>query len=198
MVVALSSLLLAGLVGATVRMLAATDGPDTTATAADGARAQQKLFDLARHARRGETVTFTEAEVNALLARHLAEVRGVRLSGLSARLIGGDRIELHARSPLGQILEEAALNLVSDVLPASWRARPVRLRLGARLRTDDGSARQLRIEVDEFALGHQRLPTLALRVLVDPAALGLLRLRLPDHVRRVGIEPGRVVIRTAS
>ena len=143
-------------------------------------------------------MTFTEAEVNALLARHLVEARGVRLSGLSARLIGGDRVELRARSSLGQILEEAALGPVSDVLPASWRARPVRLGLGARLRTEDGSSRQLRIEVDEFAVGRQRLPTQALRLLVDPATVGLLRWRLPDHVRRVGIEPGRVVIRTAS
>lgn len=197
-VIALVALLLGGVIGATVRMLAAADEPEPATNAADGARAQQKLFDLARQVRRGETVTFSEAEVNALLARHLVEARGVRLSGLSARLIGGDRVELSARSPLGQILEEAALGSLSDVLPVSWRARPVLLRLGARLLTEDGSLRRLRIEVDEFAVGRQRLPTLALRLLVDPATVGLLRWRLPDHVRQVGIEPGRVVIRTAS
>jgi hypothetical protein len=122
----------------------------------------------------------------------------VRLAGLSARLVGEDRLELSARSPMGQVLEEAALGALADMLPASWRARPVRLRVGARLRVEEGPPRQLRLEVDEFAVGRQPLPTPTLRLLVDPATVGLLRWRLPEHIERVGIEPGRVVIRIAS
>jgi hypothetical protein len=35
-----------------------------------------------------------------------------------------------------------------------------------------------------------------LRLLLDPAAVGWLRWRLPEHVERVAIEPGRVLIQT--
>ena len=182
----------------TMRMLALPGGGEAVPSAAEGVRAQQKLFEVARHARPGATVTLSEAEVNALLARHLIEARGVRLAGLRARLIGENRLELHARSGLGQVLEEITLGAVAEALPATWHARPLSLRVGARLRVEDGSPPQLRMNVDEFAIGRQRLPTLALRLLVDPAAVGLLRWRLPEHVEGVGIEPGRVVIRTAS
>jgi len=140
----------------------------------------------------------TEAEINALLARHLVEARGVRLAAPRARLIGGDRFVLHAQSPLRQLLDEASLGAVAGMLPQSWQARAVALRVGARVRVADGPRRQLRVDVDEFAVGRQRLPAPALRLLVDPAAVGLLQWTLPDHVEHVGIEPDRVVIQTAS
>jgi hypothetical protein len=197
-VVALAALLVAASIGATLRMLASPDGSDPVSSAADGTRAQRKLFDLGRQARRGQTVTWTEAEVNALLAHHLVEAGGVRLTGLSARLIGGDRLELRARSPLAQVLDEVGLGTLGSALPAGWRARPVQLRVSGRLRIEPGRPRQVRIEVDEFRVGRQRLPTPILRLLVDPATVGLLRWRLPEHVEGVGIEPGRIVIRTAS
>lgn len=184
--------------GATVRMLASPEGSDPVASVADGTRAQKKLFDLGRQERRGQTVTWTEAEVNAVLAHHLVEAGGVRLAGLSARLIGGDRLELRARSPLAQVLDEVGLGTLVSVLPAGWRARPVQMRVGARLRIEPGRPRQARIEVDAFWVGRQRLPTPILRLLVEPATVGLLRWRLPEHVEGVGIEPGRVVIRTVS
>jgi hypothetical protein len=192
----LLALSVGGLVGATARMLSA---PVEVAvvTAADSSRAQQKLFDLARHARRGQTVTLTEGELNALLARHLVEARGVRLSGLNARLVGDDRLEFIARSPLRQLLDEASLAAVADTLPTAWQARPVQLRVGARVRIDDQGQRHLRVDVDEFAVGRQRLPPAAFSLLVDPATVGLLRWRLPDHIEAVAIEPGRVVVRTA-
>lgn len=196
--VVLGALLLGGVLTLTVRMLALPEGGDPVTSAADGSRAQQKLVSLARQGRRPATVTLTEAEVNALLARHVVEVRGARLAGLSARLVGGDRMELRARTPLGLALEEVGVGALAGVLPARWRTRPVHLRVGARLVIDDAGPRQLRLHVDDFAVGRQRLPSPLLRLLVDPATVALLRWRLPEHVERVGIEPGRVVIRTAS
>ena len=65
-------------------------------------------------------------------------------------------------------------------------------------RVSEGPRRQLRLDVESFAVGRQRLPARALRLLLDPAALGLLQWPLPEHVERVSIEPGRVVIRGAS
>jgi hypothetical protein len=171
--------------------------PETTQ--ADGSRAQRKLFELGRQGRRGEPVMLTEAEINALLARHLVEARGIRLAAPSARLIGGDRFVLYVQSPLRQLLDEAALGSVANLFPISWQNRPVWLRVGAHVWVDDGgSRRQLRIKVDEFSVGRQRLPAPALRLLLDPATVGLLQWTLPEHVERVGVEPGRVVIQTTA
>src|SRR5688572_15100909 len=85
---ALVALLLGGSAAVAFRMLAAPDSEAPVTSAADGSRAQQKLFSLARQNRRGATVALTEAEVNAFLDRHLVEAGGTRLSGLSARLLG--------------------------------------------------------------------------------------------------------------
>ena len=196
-ILAIASLLIGGAAGATLRMLAHPDLKTVPVTAADGARAQQKLFDLARQARRGETIVLSEAEVNALISRHLVEARGVRLGTPTATLVGGDRVVLSGQSPLRHLLDEASLGGLADLLPTHWQTRPLWLRLGARVRVDGGSRRQLRMDVDEFAVGRQRLPAPLLRLLLDPASVGLLQWALPDHVERVGIERGRVVIRTA-
>jgi hypothetical protein len=42
------------------------------------------------------------------------------------------------------------------------------------------------------------LPRITARLLLEPESLRWLRLRLPDHVEDVTIEPGRAVIRFAS
>jgi hypothetical protein len=198
MLVGLAALLVGGTVVAGLRMLSQPEIAIAPTSPSDGTRAQRKLFDLARQSRRGETVTLTEAELNALLARHLVEARGVRLTSPSTRLVGDDRLELYAQTPLRQMLDEVSLAAVADVLPRAWQARLVWLRVGAQVRVESDSRRQLRMDVDEFAVGRQRLPVPALRLLLDPATLGLLRWSLPDHVEAVSVEPGRVLIRTAS
>jgi hypothetical protein len=198
-VLALGSLLVGGTVGAVNRMLARPEHDPPPTTAADGARAQQKLFDLPRHARRSETVTLTEAELNALLARHLVGGRGMKLAAPSATLIGDNRLALDAQSPARQLFDEMSLGSLADALPARWQSRPVWLHVAARVRIEGGGPRrQLRMEVDEFAVGRQRLPVPLLRVLLDPAAIGLMQWMLPDYIERVDIEPGRVIIRTTS
>jgi hypothetical protein len=196
MVIGLGVLLGAAAIGLTGRMLALPPQNALETSAGDGTRAQRKLFALAR--RRADTVTLSEAEVNALLVHHVVEAGGARLSGLRARLLGDDRLELQARTPLGRALDEVGLGWLEGVLPAAWRARPLRLRAEASLRVEGTSPRRLRLDVDEFAVGNQWLPAPAVRLLVDPAAVGLLQWRLPDHVDRVEIEPGRVVIHTRS
>jgi hypothetical protein len=181
---------------AVLRMGALSDESRPTPTAADASRAQQKIFALARHGRRAQTVTLSEAEVNALLASQVTPSGGARLSRLEAHLLGDDRAELVARIPLGALLEEVGLGGGVGMLPSAVRARPVRLRVDVLLMVDAGP-RQARLHVDEFAIGQQRLPAAALRLLVDPSTLHALRWRLPDHVARVAIEPGRVLIQTA-
>ena len=195
---ALVVLVVGGTVGATIRMLAEPDIGIPATTAADGARAQRKLFELGRQASRAGTTILTEAEVNALLARHVVQARGVELTSPSVELIGGDRFIVYTRSSLRQLLGEAGLGVIGDVLPAGWQARPVWLRAGARLRIEGETHRRLRVDVDEFAVGRQRLPAPALRLLLDPGTVGLLQWTLPDHVERVSIEPDRVSIRTLA
>jgi hypothetical protein len=195
---ALLALLVGGTVGATIRMLAQPDVNAPATTAADGARAQRKLFDLARQSRRGGQVVLTEAEINALLARHLVQARGVRLATPSVQLIGDDRFVLRAQSPLRQLFDEASLGTVADLLPVGWQTRPVWLRVGARVRLEEEPRRQLRVDVDEFAVGRQRLPAPAVRLLLDPAAVGLLQWTVPDYVENISIDSERVVIQAAS
>jgi hypothetical protein len=192
-------LVLSSMFGIGARMLAQPATPAILTTPADGSRAQQKLFDLARH-RRGpaETVVITEAEVNALLNRHLVEARGVQLGAPSARLLGGDRIELTGYRPLGRILEEVSLSALSGLLPANWQERPVWLRIGAHIRIEERPPRHLQLNVDALVVGRQRVPALALRLILDPGGVGLLRWPLSSHIESVTIEPGRAVIRTTS
>jgi hypothetical protein len=192
-------LVLSSMFGIGARMLAQPATPAILTTPADGSRAQQKLFDLARR-RRGpaETVVITEAEVNALLNRHLVEARGVQLGAPSARLLGGDRIELTGYRPLGRILEEVSLSALGSLLPANWQERPVWLRIGAHIRIEDRPPRHLQLNVDALVVGRQRVPALALRLILDPGGVGLLRWPLSSHIESVTIEPGRAVIRTAS
>jgi len=193
------ALTIGGGVGAGMRMLAkpaTASVPETTVT--DGTRAQQKLFDVARVSRLTKPVTVTEVEVNALLSRHLVEARGVRLKSPSVRLLGDNRVELTGQAPLRQLLDEAGLGNAASVLPERWLEHPMWIHVGAIARVSTGPRRQLSLDVEEFAIGRQRLPATVLRLLLDPAAVGLLRWPLPEHVHDVTIEPGRVVIRGAS
>jgi len=193
----LASLLLWGAVAAGARVLATPDLAVVAFSPGDGARAQQKLFVLARASRRTETVTLSEAEVNALLTRHLVEARGIRLVAPRARLIGRDRFLLDSQRPLHSLLDELSMGVLADALPERWRTRLLWIHLGGRVHTDRDRD-QLRIEIDEFAVGRQRLPVTLVRLVLDPASLGLLRWPLPAHIDHVWIEPGRLVFRVGE
>jgi hypothetical protein len=198
---ALAALALGGMIGAGVRMLARPAVATVASTPADGTRAQQKIFEVARRRPQdadAPPVTLTEAEVNALLTRHLVEARGLGLTITSARLLGDDRVEMTGEAPLERLLAEISLGAVGRALPAKWRARPVGLRARLLVSAETAPRRQLRLDVETFQLGRQRLPAPALRLLLDPATLGLLRWPLPASVRRVTVEPGRVIIRTGA
>ena len=195
----LVALVLGVTVGVGSRLLGQPAISPAVTTAADGSRAQQKLFELTRR-RRGaaETVIITEPELNALLTRHLVEARGVQLGAPSARLLGADRLEVMGSRPLGRILEELSLGSVGSLLPASWLERPIWLRVGAHIRVEERPPRHLRLDVDALVVGRQRVPALALRLLMDPGGVGLLRWPLPSHIESVTIEPGRAIIKTTS
>jgi hypothetical protein len=193
----LASLLVWAAVTTGARVLATPDLAVAAFSPGDGARAQQKLFALARASGRAETVTLSEAEVNALLTRHLVEARGIRLVAPSAQLIGRNRFVLDSQRPLHSLLGELSMGLIADTLPERWRTRPLWIHLGGRVHADR-DRHQLRIEIAEFSIGRQPLPVTLVRLVLDPASLGLLRWPLPAHIDDVGIEPGRLVFRVGD
>lgn len=178
-------------------------------TPADGLAAQQKIYEIVRRAARrpgragaAETVTLTEREVNAFLSRHLAEATELPLTEVGVRLVGGGLVEVVGRLPLRHLLGEPPVSALADVLPERWLGSRVWIHLRARARVEPGGSRgqrrYLRLDVERFLVGRQRLPALSLRHLLSPSALRVLRWPLPAGVEGVGIEAGRAVIRTAS
>lgn len=183
-------------------MLQAPDLPAAAPTAAEGARAQQKIFDLARGRARAEPVVLTERELNALFSRHLAEMADAPLTSVGVRLRGDGVAEVRARLPLRHLTEEPPWSVIAQIAPAAWLERPVWLRVTVRPRVEAPAApsrrRHLRLDVQGLAVGRQRLPAVLLRLVLPPTTLRMLRWPLPDGVGAVTIEAGRAVIRPAS
>lgn len=169
-------------------------------TQADSARAQRKILDIVRRrgqpARAAETVVFSEQELNALIARRLAD--DIPFSTPVARLPDRGMLEFAGRLPARQLLGEPPLSALTGLFPRPWLDQPVWLRVRARVTVEHGARRYARLQIHEFEVGRQRLPVLLLRLLLDPASLTLLRLPLPDGVDEIFIERGQVVIRTVS
>jgi len=190
-----------------LRMLQEPEFPAILTTAADGVRAQQKIFEVARRragrsGTNGEPIVLSEHELNAFLSRHLADAADVPLSDVGLRLARDGIAQFRGRLPLRHLVSEPPLSALVGVLPAPWLERPVWLSLGTRARIELGAARAqrryLRLEVVELAVGRQWLPAPLVRLLLDPATLRVLRWPVPDAVEAVTIEQGRVLIRTAS
>ena len=202
----LTVLLLVAAVGGGVwvgrRLLQEPDLPATAPTAAEGARAQQKIFDLVRGRTRAEPVVLTERELNAFLSRHLAEMADAPLTSVGVRLAGDGVAEFRARLPLRYLTEEPPWSVIATIAPAAWLERPVWLRVTARPRVEAPAApsrrRHLRLAVEGFAVGRQRLPAALLRLVLPPTMLRVLRWPLPDGVGAITIEAGQAVIRPAS
>lgn len=204
----LTVLLLIALVGlagwGAVQIARAPDIAAPPTTAVDGQRAQQKIFEVMRRAGSGRphTVTLSDREVNAFLSRHLADAADLPLRDLAVRLPSDGRAEIAGQMPLRQLLADGPVSAVSGLVPASWLDHRIWLSLRARVTLETSEARRdrrhLRLDVERFWLGRLRLPVVLLRVLLDPMALRLLRWPMPDAIEGLRIEPGRLVIQTAS
>jgi len=172
-------------------------------SAADGLKAQQKIFDVIRRAGSGRphTVTLSERELNAFLRRHLGETAEMPFRNIAVRLPSDGHGEIAGQVPLRQLLGEPVLSALAAVLPAAWLDRDVWLTLRARVTLEGGDAprdrRQVRLDVERFWIGRLRLPEVMLRVLLDPAALRLLRWPVPDAIEGLRIEPGRLILQSA-
>ena len=118
------------------------------------------------------------------------------------RLQDDGHAELAGRLSLRQLLATAPFSALTGVLPTEWLDRDVWLALRVRATLEGGSRprarRHLRLDVERFWVGRQRVPELMLRVLLDPGALRWLRSPMPDAIEGLRIEPGRLVIQSAS
>lgn len=175
--------------------------PPITTTATDSQRAQEKIYSIvARSGPRGRPVELSEPEVNAFLARNLVEAADVPLTELRVDLSQAERPRITGRTTLSALLTEPPLSALRDIVPTSWQGRPVWIQLAAtpRVERSDGRRRYLRLDVDEFSVGRQRLPALLVRLVLAPGTVRLLRWPLPEAIEDVRIDRGRVVVRPAS
>jgi hypothetical protein len=205
-------LLAAGFAGFFWFLLGVFEQPDlqtVAVTPADWRSAQQKIYALARRGRaslgRGgggaEPTVLSEGEINAFLSRHLADAADLPLTAVTIRFRDDATVEFAGRVPLRAILTEPPMPRLVEMLPTRWLERPLWLHLRARARLELTGGRQrryLRLEVTHFWLGQRRLPAFLLRLIVNPAALRLLRSPVPETMEGLVVEPGRVLIRTAS
>ena len=208
-VVILGSLgLLLGLGGAALwagsRLAQEPDVPVAQGSAEDGARAQQKIFDLIRGEApkaRGQPheVVLTEAEINRFLSKNLVEVAGMPVAVRAVRLAGDGVVEFKGLLPLREMLSAAP---VASLVPSAWLERRCWLHLEAAASLEVGTGRKprryLRLDVQRFAIGRQRLPGMLLRLLAGPRVQELLRWRMPESVEGLTINPGALVIKTSS
>jgi hypothetical protein len=196
--------LVAGTLWGGFQIIRAPDFVAPPTTKADGIRAQQKLFDFVRRGSSGRprSMTLSEREVNAFLSRHLGETVDMPFRNLAVRLLGDARGEIAGQLPLRDLLNVAPLSALAGVLPTAWLDQPIWLSLRTRvtLEASDGQRdrRHLRLDVEGFWLGRLRLPEFMLRVLLDPAALRMLRWPVPSTIEGLRIEPGRLTVQSAS
>ena len=188
--------------GATWGVFQITRGPEIASTPTspdDGLRAQQKIFDIVRRARDGRprAISLTERELNAFLSRHLGESADLPLRNLAVRLPSEGVAEVAGQVPLGQLLSQAPFSALTTIAPTTWLERNVWLAVRVRVTLDTGGTREprrLRLDVERFWLGRLPLPEVMLRVLLDPAALRMLRSPIAEAIESIRIEPGRLII----
>src|SRR5262249_13203915 len=169
-------------------------------TSADGRRAQQKLFDLTRGGSRDRraVVTLSEAELNALLNRHIPGEQ-LPLQEMGIHLIGDGIVEITGRLPVRALWGDRVSRAVG-LLPERWASTPVWIRLRGPVQLELGAGRGhrrlLRLDVTYMSLGRRRLPTALLAFLPEGAVLRTTRWPVPDAVETVTVEPDRLTITT--
>src|SRR5438445_11941056 len=117
-------------------------------TPADGVNAQQKIYEMVGRGPGGKrtprSVALSEQELNAFLARHLAEIADMPVMGAIVHLRVNDVFDLAIRVPTRRLVAETPLSSIRDLWPPRWVDRPVWLRLRGRTQCEPAPPGQRR------------------------------------------------------
>lgn len=159
---------------------------------------QLVLRDTGRSGRR-DPIILSEREINALVARHLAEKAGLRFSPFALRLTRGEFL-LKGRTVLRSLLQGPPFAQLADYLPGAQLDRPVWITVRGYIATRPGDPGgrpgEARVVLTEFNLGRQPFGSWPFSALMGSAATGLLKWQVPGTLRDIDIEDRRVLIRT--
>jgi hypothetical protein len=148
---------------------------------------------------RQDPVLLSEREINALVARHLAETAGLRFDPFAIRLVQGQFL-LQGRTLLRSLLQGPPFAQLAAYLPASQLDRPIWITVRGYIAVQPGEPGgkpgRARVVLTEFNLGRQPVGSWPFSAVMGSAGLGLLKWPVPGAVRDVDIEDRRVVIRT--
>ena len=170
---------------------------------ADASSARFKLAEIvqreATHSGRQDPIFLSEREVNALVARHLAETVGLRFEPFAIRLIRGQFV-LQGRTVVGNLLQGPPFAQLAPQLPAAQLNRPIWITARGYIALEPGEPGgkpgRARVNLTEFTVGRQPMGSWPFSILMGPTGSGLLKWPVPGTVRDIEIEDRRVVIRT--
>jgi hypothetical protein len=170
---------------------------------ADASSARSKLAEIfqreAGHSGRQDPIFLSEREVNAFVARHLAETVGLRFDPFVIKLIQGQFV-LQGRTVIGNLLQGPPFAQLAPRLPAAQLNRPIWITARGSIALEPGEPGRkpgrAQVKLTEFTVGKQPLGTWPFFILMGPTGSGLLKWQVPGTVRDIEIEDRRVVIRT--
>jgi len=169
----------------------------------DASAARSTLREIilrdAGQSRRQDPVLLSEREINALVARHLAETAGLRFDPFAIRLVQGQFL-LQGRTVLRSLLQGPPFAQLAAYLPPSQLDRSIwitaRGYIAVQPGEPGGKPGRAHVVLTEFNLGRQPVGNWPFSAVMGSAGLGLLKWPVPGAVRDVDIEDRRVVIRT--
>lgn len=148
---------------------------------------------------RHDPIILTEREINALVARHLAETARLRFEPFAMRLVQGQFL-LQGRTVLRSLLQGPPFAQLATYLPASQLDRSIWITVRGYVEVQPGEPGgkpgRAGVVLTEFDLGRQPVGNWPFSVVMGSAGTGLLKWPVPGAVRDVDIEDRRVVIRT--
>jgi hypothetical protein len=150
------------------------------------------------HSRRSDPLVFSEAEVTAWLARHLADA-GLPLTGVTVRLRTG-QATVQGRVPLGAVIRGAPWTHLFAFLPKRSLEAPVWLTfwgtIGFEAAPGPRRTRYAEAMLVGCKVGRLPVPGWLLMSLIGTRGASLLRWPAPAIVERVEIADGRLTIKT--
>jgi len=176
----------------------ALDWSRSNASTARSALREIILRDAGQSGRQ-DPVLLSERELNALVARYLAETAGLGFDPFAMRLVQGQFL-LQGRTVLRSLLQGPPFLQLAAYLPASQLDRSIWITVRGYIAVQPGEPGgkpgQARVVLTEFNLGRQPVGNWPFSAVMGSAGSGLLKWPVPGAVRDVDIEDRRVVIRT--